>query len=315
MAMSLSHDCLQVLLLATAFVDLFLLALDELVNDRIEEDATNTDGTSKELHGIQALTQDKSNADDNNHTLGSVGNGLSNRRGLLKGHGRQLIVAVVPESRGNQIHLDSGRIFEDINKLAQSAALLEEYKGDREEEAKDAGKGKLVADRSHTIFEALSLHELLVLIATDGSEKIGNASRYQGGNRKVKLVDRSENNTTDDDGEAQPLGLAHALAINELRENGSKGRLGGLDNLSKGNTTGRERKHRSTVGAGIAEGEREHLDDVIHCHLGGLSGIRGDPKEETIEASNSQLKGGDGHGKASSSTRSLQGALVGKIVL
>ena len=300
---------------ALSALDLVLLALDELINDRIEEDATNTDGTSKELHGVQTLTQDKSNANDHNHTLGSVGNGLSNRRGLLQSHGRQLIVAVVPESGGNQIHLDSGRVLEDISKFTQTAALLEEYKRDGEEEAKNAGKGKLVANRSHAILEAARLHELLVFIATDGSEKVSNASRHQGRNCKVKLVHRGENNTTNDDGEAQPLGLAHALAINELRKNSSKGRLGGLDNLTKGNATSRERKNGGTVGTSIAEGEREHLDDVIHGHLRSLSGVGGDPKEDTIQTSDSQLKGGDGHGETSSSTGGLEGALVGKIVL
>ena len=229
----MTANCLQCALA----LDLVLLALDELINDRIEEDAANTDGTSKELHGIQALTQDKSNANDNNHTLGSVGNGLSNRRGLFQSHGRQLIVAIVPESRGNQIHLDSGRVLQDISKFTQTTALLEEYKWDGEEEAKNAGKGKLVADAAHAILQALGLYELLVFIATDGSKQVGNASRYQGGNCKVKLVHRGEDNSTDDDWEAQPLGLAHALAINELRENGSKSRLGGLDNLTKGNAT------------------------------------------------------------------------------
>ena len=294
--------------------NLIVLALDELIDDRIEEDTTNTDTTAKELHGVQAFAKNKSNADNNDHTLGGVGNGLSNRRGLLQGHGRKLIVAVVPKSGGNQIHLDSRGGLKDVHKLTPSTALLKDDKGNGKEESKDAGKGKLIANRSHPILQALGLHELLILVPSDGSKKIGNASRYQGGNRKVKLVHRCKNNATNDDGEAQPLGLGDLLSINELRQHRGKGGLGRLYNLTKGNTTSREGEHRRTVGTGVTECKRKHFDNVVHGHLGGLPGVGGDPKEESVQTSNSQLKGGDSHRETSSSASSLEGTLIRKVV-
>ena len=64
-----------------------------------------------------------------------------------------------------------------------------------------------------------------------------------------------------------------------------------------------------------AEGDGEHLDDVVHGDGGGLAGVGGDPKEHGVEASDGKLEGGDGHGETSGTTGGLESELVGDVVV
>jgi len=52
---------------------LLLLRLDKTVNNRVKEYTSNTNGTSKKLHGIKRLSKDKGYTDNNDDTLGSIG--------------------------------------------------------------------------------------------------------------------------------------------------------------------------------------------------------------------------------------------------
>ena len=56
---------------------LLCLRLDKTVNDRVKEYTSNTNGTSKKLHGIKRLSKDKGNTNNNDDTLGSIGYRLS----------------------------------------------------------------------------------------------------------------------------------------------------------------------------------------------------------------------------------------------
>lgn len=64
-----------------------------------------------------------------------------------------------------------------------------------------------------------------------------------------------------------------------------------------------------------AEGNGEHLNDIIHGDLRALTAIGGQPEENTVKASNSELHTGNGHGESSLSTSSIQCELVGDVVL
>merc|ERR1711865_1298357 len=65
---------------------------DELVDDGVKEDTSNTDRAAKELHRVERLAED--DGDDDDDALGGVRDGLGDGRGLLDGEGGQLVVAV-----------------------------------------------------------------------------------------------------------------------------------------------------------------------------------------------------------------------------
>ena len=69
------------------------------------------------------------------------------------------------------------------------------------------------------------------------------------------------------------------------------------------------------MGAHEAEGNGEHLDDVVHGDGGGLAGVGGDPKEDGVDAADGKLEGGDGHGETGGTTGGLESELVGDVVV
>lgn len=295
-------------------LDLFLLG-DKVVNDRVEENSSNSDGASEQLDRIKRFSQDKSNTNDNNNTLSGVGNRLSDGTSLLESHGGELVVSVEPETGSQKVDPNSRGGLGNVDELAQTRSLLDEDDRDRHQESKNGGKSELVSNRSHTVLEARGLHELLVLVTLEGGEQVGNAGRNEGRDGKVKLLDGSKNDTSNDDWETHPLSPGDWLVVDELSEDGGKGWFGGLDDLSKGYGTGTHGKDGSTVSTHEAESNREHLDDVVLGDGRLSTGIRGNPHEKTVEHTNTELQGGDSHWETSLSTSSLQGKLVGDVVL
>ncbi len=69
------------------------------------------------------------------------------------------------------------------------------------------------------------------------------------------------------------------------------------------------------MGGSSAEGHRNHGLDVIHGNLGELAGIRCGPQEQCVNATDTKLQGGDGHGETGSTAGSLEGELVGNVVI
>jgi hypothetical protein len=59
--------------------------LDEAVDDRAKEHNTDTDRASEDLDGVEGLSQDKCHADNDDNSLGGVGNGLRDGLSLLQG--------------------------------------------------------------------------------------------------------------------------------------------------------------------------------------------------------------------------------------
>jgi len=294
---------------------LLLLLGEDGVNGGVEEDAANADGAAEELDGVETLAEDNCHADDDDDALGGVGDGLGDGAGLLEGHGGELVVAVEPEAGGDEVGGDDGVGLEELDELGELGALLGDDEGDGHEGAEDGGEGELVADRSQTVLEALGLHELLVLVALEGGEEVGDAGRDEGRYGEVELLDGGEDDAADDDGEAQPLGLGDLLAVEELADDGGEGGLGGLDNLPEGDGSGAKGEHGGGVGAHEAEGDGEHLDDVVHGDGGGLAGVGGDPEEQGVETADGELEGGDGHREAGRAAGGLEGELVGDVVV
>jgi hypothetical protein len=89
--------------------------------------------------------------------------------------------------------------------LSPLGALLGDHEGDRDEERKDGGEGKLVANVAEAVRDAGGGHELGVLLALEGGEEVGEGGGEESGPGKVELLDRGEDNTTDDGDEAEPL--------------------------------------------------------------------------------------------------------------
>jgi hypothetical protein len=100
-----------------------------------------------------------------------------------------------------------------------------------------------------------------------------------------------------------------------LGQDGSKGGLGGLDNLSKGDGTHTHGKDRGGVGTHEAKGDGKHFFHVSPGNFGLGTSIGSQPKENTVQATNTQLHTRNGHGEASLSTSGVQSELVGNIVL
>ena len=284
-----------------------LRGLDEVVNDGVKEDSSNSNSASEELDGVQGLSKDDGDSDNDNDALGRVGDGLRDGTGLLEGHGSELVVSVEPESGGDQVDPDGGGSLAELHELSHAGSLLRNDEGNRHEESKDGGHGELVSDGSEAILQAGRLHELLVLVTLEGSEQVGRAGRDEGKDGKVELLNGGKDDSTDDDGEAGPLGLGHLLLVNDGGKDGSKGWLGGLDDLSERHGSGSEGKDGRTVCSHEAEG---HGGDG---RLG--TGIGGQPHEDGIETANSELKTRNGHGESGLSTGSLQSKLVGDVVL
>ena len=295
----------------------FLLVLlgKEGVNGGVEEDAANANGAAEELDGVEGLAEDDGHADDDDDALGGVGDGLGDGAGLLEGHGGELVVAVEPKAGGDEVGGNDGVGLEDLDELTELGSLLGNDEGDRHEGTEDGGEGELVSDAALAVLEALGLHELLVFVALEGGEEVGDAGRDEGGDGKVELLDGGEDDAADDDGKAQPLGLGDLLAVEELGDDGGEGWLGGLDDLSEGDGAGTEGEDGGGVSAHEAEGDGEHLDDVVHGDGGGLAGVGGDPKEDGVDAADGQLEGGDGHGETGGTTGRLEGELVGDVVV
>jgi hypothetical protein len=69
------------------------------------------------------------------------------------------------------------------------------------------------------------------------------------------------------------------------------------------------------VGTHEAESNGEHLNDILSGDLWAFTAIGGQPEENTVNTSNSELKTGNSHWESSLSTSSVQGKLVGDVVL
>jgi hypothetical protein len=69
------------------------------------------------------------------------------------------------------------------------------------------------------------------------------------------------------------------------------------------------------VGTHEAKGDGEHFLNISHGDSGSLTSIRGQPKEDSVDATDTQLQTGNGHGESSLSAGGVQCKLVGNIVL
>mmetsp|Transcript_7932 Transcript_7932/g.23486 ORF Transcript_7932/g.23486 Transcript_7932/m.23486 type:complete len:264 (+) Transcript_7932:1736-2527(+) len=250
------------------FISLFLFC-KKVVNNRVEEDATNTNATTKKLDRVEGLSQNDRNTNNNNHTLRRIGNTLCHSTSLFQGHGCKLIVSIEPEARSNEIGRDGWVGLPQINELSKLRSFLRQHERYTHQEAKNGSKGELVANRSHALFQAFSFHQLLAFISLYRSEHVGNAGRYKSRPSKIELFNRRKNDTSDNNREAQPLGLRDLLAIDKLGHDSCKSRFSRFHNLSKGHSSRRESKHRRRMSTHEAEGHRKHLDDIIESHRGG----------------------------------------------
>jgi len=111
------------------------------------------------------------------------------------------------------------------------------------------------------------------------------------------------------------LALGDLLLVEGHTEDSGKGRLSGLDDLAEGHSAGREGKDGEGVGSGSAEGNGDHGDDVLLGHGGELASVGGGPKEEGIDAADTELKSGDGEGEPGRAAGGLEGELVGDVVV
>lgn len=292
-----------------------LLGLDEVVNDGVEEDSTNADGAPDELDGGERFAQDKGYTDNDDDALGSVGDRLCDGSGLLEGHGSDLVVAVEPQARRDQVNPNGGGGLDDLDKLTEAGSFLQQHEWDAQQEAKDGGKGELVPDRANAVLESRSFHEFLVLISTDGGEEVGNASRNEGRPGKVKFLDRGQDDTANDNGEAHPLGRGDFLAVHELREDGGEGRFGGFDDLCKRDSAHPHGKDGRAVGAHEAKRDGQHLDNVVFGDSRFGAGVGGEPEEDGVQSTNAELQTGEHHGETGLATGRVECQLVGDVVI
>ena len=194
-------------------------------------------------------------------------------------------------------------------------SLLGDEEGQRDEEGEDGRDGELVAHAAQAVADARGVHELLVLVTLEGGEHVRNTGGYKSRNSKVKLLHGSKDNSSNDNGKTRPLGLGNGLVVNKLGQNGGESGLGSLYNLSKGNGSGGKGEYRGRMGTHEAEGNGEHLNDIIHGDLRSGTGIGGNPHEQGVDASNSELKRRNGHGETGRSTSGTESELVGDVVV
>mmetsp|Transcript_12720 Transcript_12720/g.19183 ORF Transcript_12720/g.19183 Transcript_12720/m.19183 type:complete len:114 (-) Transcript_12720:957-1298(-) len=84
-------------------IPLTLLTAHKLVNNGVEEDSSNTDSASKQLHGVEGLSKHNGDSNDDNYSLGGVSDRLGDSAGLLQCHSGELVVSVEPQTRSKQV--------------------------------------------------------------------------------------------------------------------------------------------------------------------------------------------------------------------
>jgi hypothetical protein len=287
----------------------------ETINDGVQQNSSNSDGASEQLDGVEGFSEDKSNTDNDNDALGRVGDGLRDGTGLLKGEGGALVVSVEPETGGEKVLPDGGGGLGHLAEFTESASLLDGDDGDTQKESEDGGDGELVSDGSQTVSEAGGVHELLVLVTLDGGEHVGDTGGDEGRPGKVEFLDGGKDDSTNDNGKTQPLGLGDGLSVHELGEDGGKGGFGGLDDLGKGDGSHSHSKDGSGVGSHEAKGDGKHLDQVLDGDGGLGTGIGGEPEEEAVDGTHSELEGRKSHGESDLSSGGVQSKLVGNVVV
>mmetsp|Transcript_7015 Transcript_7015/g.15252 ORF Transcript_7015/g.15252 Transcript_7015/m.15252 type:complete len:307 (+) Transcript_7015:148-1068(+) len=292
-----------------------LVFLDKVVNDGVKEHSSNSDTTTKKFHKVQTLSKNQSHTDNNNNSLGGIGHTLGHGIRLLESHGRKLIISIKPKSRSNHIIPQRGDGLETFDELPELSSLLPKHEWDAEQKSKDGSDAELISDGSETVFEAFGFHEFLVFISSDCGEDVGEAGGKEGGPGEVQFVYGGEDDSSDDDGEAEPFGFGDGFVVDELGEDGGEGGLGGLDDLSEGDGSGGEGEDGGGVGAHEAERDGEHLDDVVEGDGGFGAGVGGEPEEDSVDSADGELEGGDGHGESGRSSSGLKCQLVGNVVV
>mmetsp|Transcript_3990 Transcript_3990/g.8655 ORF Transcript_3990/g.8655 Transcript_3990/m.8655 type:complete len:422 (+) Transcript_3990:164-1429(+) len=292
-----------------------LFLCNKRIDDGVQQDSPNADGASEQLDGVEGFSENKGDTDNDNNTLGGVGNGLRDGSGFLQSEGGAFVVSVEPETGRYEVLPDGGGGLGGFNEFTESASLSDGNNGDRQKKSEDSGDGELVADGSQAVLQTGGFHELLVLVTLDGSEHVSDAGGDESGPGKVEFLHGSQDNTSDDNGKAQPLGLGNGLSVNKLGKDGGKGGFGRLDDLGKGDGSHSHGKDGSGVGSHEAEGNGDHLDQILHGNGGLGSGIGGEPEEDSVDGTNSELEGRKGHRESDLSSGGVQGKLVGDVVV
>ena len=264
-----------------------LLRFDKLVDDTVKKDTSNTNRATQKLDGVEGFSQNKSNTDNDNDTLGSIGNTLSHSSSLLQSHGSNLIVSVEPETGSDQVLPHSRGCFDKVNKFTHTASFLQENERNTEDEGHDGGDGELVTNTSKTFLESRGFHDLFVFVTFDSGESVGNTGRDKRGPGEVKFLHRSKDDSTNDNGQTHPLGFGDLFVVDVSGKDGSKGGLGGLDNLGKGDCSHSHGEHTGGVSSHKAETDRDELNDIILGDGRPCTTIGSKPQEDSVKGTNS----------------------------
>ena len=292
-----------------------LFRLDKLVDDTVEEDTSNTNRATQKLDGVEGFSQNKGNTDDDNHTLGSVGNTLGYGSSLLQCHGSNLIVSVEPETGSDQVLPHGRRSLDKLDKFSHTASLLQENERNTEDESHDRGDGKLVTNASNTILESWSFHDLFVFVTLDSGKSVGNAGRDESRPGEIKFLHRGKDDSSNDNGQTHPLGFRDFLVVDVSGKDGSEGGLGSFDDLCKRDGSHSHGEHTGRVGTHEAETDGDELHKIILGNLRLLTSIGGKPQEDSVKRTNGELKTRQGHRKSNLSSSGVEGQLVGNVVL
>mmetsp|Transcript_10810 Transcript_10810/g.31475 ORF Transcript_10810/g.31475 Transcript_10810/m.31475 type:complete len:419 (+) Transcript_10810:194-1450(+) len=293
--------------------DLFLG--NELVNDGVQQDSSNSNGASEQLDGVEGFSEDKGNTNNDDDTLGGVGNGLRDGTGLLQGQGGALVVSVEPQTGGNHVLPDCRSSLSRLNEFTESASFSDGNNRDGQKESQDGGDGELVSDGSHAVLQTWGFHELLVLVTLDGGEHVGNAGRDEGGPGEVKFLHGCQDDSSNDNRKTQPLGLGDWLSIDVLGKDGSEGGFGSLNNLGERDGSHSHGEDGGGVGSHEAESNGKHFYQILHGDFRLGAGIGSEPEEKTVDGTNSELQRRNGHGESNLSSSSVEGKLVGDVVV
>ena len=264
-----------------------LFRVDKLVDDTVKKDTSNTNRATQKLDGVKGFSQNKSNTDNNNHTLGSVGNTLRHGSSLLQSHSGNLVVSVEPETGSDQVLPHSRRCLDKVNKFSHAASFLQENERNTEEEGHNRGDGKLVTNTSKTVLEPWCFHDLFVFVTLDSGESVGNAGRDKSGPGEVEFLHRGKDDSSNDNGQTHPLGFGDLFVVDKSGKDGSKGRLGSLDDLGKRDGSHSHGEHTGGVSSHEAETDRDELHDIILGDGRLLTSIGGKPQEDSVKGTNS----------------------------
>ena len=168
-----------------------------------------------------------------------------------------------------------------MHELGELLPLGRDHHGHRDEERKHLRHGELIGHVANAHLERLVVHQLLVLRALEGGERVAEHAEDEGSLVELQavctglwaLLEARERHAAHDAEEARDLGERQRLLVENRVDERGEHRLARLDNLAK-ERVGTEAEDARRVRRRAAEAHRDHRHQICPRRLGQLHPVR-----------------------------------------